>query len=225
MIALKGTTVDVVANGNKPLSGGQIVFKDGKNIPLKLSSTNPKQVMASVVIDRKTTFQVELTDSSRQTYRGLEEYNMEALEDQKPIIKFTKPGRDVPATNLEEVLTEVRAEDDFGVSTLDIYYSVNGKAEKKIEVFKNSGRPARHFRCSYIFHGRVRREARRFCVVLRESHRYEESCEYRNQRHVLHRGSAVRHANLRRARRVGSAAVAEAAAASEDSRTIPRRPW
>ena len=68
MVALKGTTVDVVANGSKPLSGGQIVFADGKNIPLKLSSTNPKQVMASVVIDRTTTFQVELTDSSRQTF-------------------------------------------------------------------------------------------------------------------------------------------------------------
>src|SRR6185369_1955434 len=146
--------VEVIAYGSKPLSGGQIVFADGKNVPLKLSSTNPKQVMASVVIDRTTTFKVELTDSSRQTYKGLEVYNMEALEDQKPIIKFTKPGRDMPATNLEEVFTEVRAEDDFGVSSLDIYYSVNGKAEKKIEVFKQRRGSARHLRWSYILHGR-----------------------------------------------------------------------
>ena len=60
--------------------------------------------------------------------------NMEALEDQKPVVKFLKPGRDVPATNLEEIFTEVRAEDDYGVNTLEIYYSVNGKSEKKIQV-------------------------------------------------------------------------------------------
>jgi len=66
MVALKGTTVDVIAFGSKPLSGGQIVFADGKNVPLKLSSTNPKQVMASVLIDRKTTFRIELTDAGKQ---------------------------------------------------------------------------------------------------------------------------------------------------------------
>ncbi|HLQ77158.1 MAG TPA: hypothetical protein VK210_07370, partial [Terriglobia bacterium] len=138
LIALKGTTVEVVATGSQPLSGGRIVFKDGKIIPLKLSSSNPKQVMASVTIDRKTTFQIELTNANKQSYKGLDEFNMEALEDQKPTIKFTKPGRDVPATNLEEVFVEVRAEDDFGLNNLDIYYSVNGKSEKKIEIFKNS---------------------------------------------------------------------------------------
>ena len=56
MVALKGTTVSVLPIGSKPLSSGQIVFADGKNIPLKLSPTNPKQVMASVMIDRTTTF-------------------------------------------------------------------------------------------------------------------------------------------------------------------------
>src|SRR4029079_3869585 len=45
----------------------------------------------------------------------------------------------MPATNVEEVATYVRAIDDFGVTNLDIYYSVNGKSEKKIEVFKNGG--------------------------------------------------------------------------------------
>ena len=57
----------------------------------------------------------------------------------------------MPATNLEEVFTEVRAEDDFGVSTLDIYYSVNGKAEKKIEVFKNSGEAPRDISGGHTF--------------------------------------------------------------------------
>ena len=109
---------------------------------------------------------------------------MEALEDQKPVIKFTKPGRDVPATNLEEVFTEVRAEDDFGVNTLDIYYSVNGKAEKKIEVFKNGTgeAPREIIRRPHVLHGRVRREAGRLRVVLRQGHGYEGSREYRNQR-------------------------------------------
>src|SRR5437660_8488282 len=60
---------------------------------------------------------------------------MEALDDQKPIVEFTKPGRDTKATKVEEVFTELRAEDDFGVHQLEIYYSVNGGPEQKVDLF------------------------------------------------------------------------------------------
>src|SRR5262249_52982231 len=116
MIALHGTTVDVVINGSQALSGGQIVFAAAKNVPL--SVTAEKTVAGKVTIDRNTTFRIELTNTSRQKYLGLEEYTMEALDDQKPILEFTKPGRDYKATSVEEVYTELKAEDDFGVNNL-----------------------------------------------------------------------------------------------------------
>jgi len=135
MVAVKGTVVDVVVTGSQPLSRGQIVFADGKTIPL--TPSGDKQVAAKVTVDRNTTFRIKLWNTNGGDYLGQEEYAMEALDDQKPIIEFTKPGRDYPATNLEEVFTELRAEDDFGVNALDLYYSVNGGEEKKVELFRN----------------------------------------------------------------------------------------
>ena len=65
--------------------------------------------MGRVTVDRTTTFRIELTNKDRKSYLGLEEYSMEALEDQKPIVEFTKPGRDTKATKVEEVFTELHA--------------------------------------------------------------------------------------------------------------------
>src|SRR5207245_2364474 len=85
--------------------------------------------------NRSREFTIELTNTNRSKYLGLEEYSMEALDDQKPIVEFTKPGRDTKATKVEEVFTELRAEDDFGVRQLELYYSVNGGAEQKVDLF------------------------------------------------------------------------------------------
>ena len=92
-----------------------------------------------VTVDRTTTFRIELTNTLKSKYLGLEEYSMEALDDQKPIVEFTKPGRDTKATKVEEVFTELRAEDDFGVRQLELYYSVNGGPEQKVDLFAAKG--------------------------------------------------------------------------------------
>src|SRR5437899_3184630 len=76
---------------------------------------------------------------------------MEALDDQKPIVEFTKPGRDTKATKVEEVFTELRAEDDFGVNQLELYYSVNGSPEQKIELFTNKGESPKEISASHTF--------------------------------------------------------------------------
>src|SRR6185436_19246581 len=44
------------------------------------------------------------------------------------------PGRDMKVTNIQEVFTQVRAEDDYGVSSIELYYSVNGGEEKKVQL-------------------------------------------------------------------------------------------
>ncbi len=64
-------------------------------------------------------------------YRGSNEYDISVLEDQPPSISIERPGRDKKATNLEEVLTQARAEDDYGVVSMDLHFSVNGGEEKK----------------------------------------------------------------------------------------------
>ena len=56
---------------------------------------------------------------------------------------FNKPGRDTQASPVEEVFAEVRADDDFGVKQLQMFYSVNGGAEKTVNLFGGAQGAAR----------------------------------------------------------------------------------
>src|SRR6058998_1175232 len=149
IVALKGTEVEVTITGSQLLSGGRLVFADGKSISLQ--PNGEKTVTGRVTVDRTTTFRIELTNTNRSKYLGLEEYSMEALDDQKPIVEFTKPGRDTKATKVEEVFTEMRAEDDFGVRQLELYYSVNGGAEQKVDLFAGKGAHTKEISAGHTF--------------------------------------------------------------------------
>ena len=65
------------------------------------------------------------------------------LTDQPPTVSFTKPGRDTSASPIEEVFLEAKAEDDYGVKTLDLVYSINGGAEKIVKLFDGTNADAR----------------------------------------------------------------------------------
>src|SRR5215471_14540049 len=147
--ALKGTQVEVTVTGSQALSGGRVVFADGKSVPLE--PTGEKTVMGRVTVDKTTTFRIELTNKDRKSYLGPEEFSMEALDDQKPIVEFTKPGRDTKATKVEEVFTELRAEDDFGVSQLELHFSVNGGADQTVNLFSSKGEKPKEISAGHTF--------------------------------------------------------------------------
>src|SRR5688572_19087640 len=137
IIALKGTVVEVSITSNQQLKGGRIVFADKKDIPL--TPSGDKQVMGKITVDRNATFRIELTNTNGdQPHMGLEEYRMQATDDQKPVVHFVKPGRDYRATNLEEVFTEAKADDDFGIKSLELVFTVNGGKEQKVDLYRNS---------------------------------------------------------------------------------------
>src|SRR5262249_28687748 len=149
MVALKGTEVEVTVSGSQTLSGGRVVFADGKSVPLQ--PTGERTVMGRVTVDRTTTFRIELTNKDRKSYLGPEEFSMEALDDQKPIVEFTKPGRDTKATKVEEVFTELRAEDDFGVNQLELHFSVNGGPDQTVNLFSSKGEKPKEISAGHTF--------------------------------------------------------------------------
>src|SRR5215468_1988714 len=149
IVALKGTEVEVTVAGSQALSGGRIVFADGKSVALQ--PTGERTVMGRVTVDRNTTFRIELTNTSKAKYLDLEERSMEALDDQKPIVEFTKPGRDTKATKVEEVFTELRANDDFGVRNLELHFSVNGGPDQKVDLFASKGDSPKEISASHTF--------------------------------------------------------------------------
>jgi hypothetical protein len=141
--------VEVTVSGSQALSGGRLVFADGKSV--KLDPTAEKTVMGKVTVDRTSTFRIELTNKERKSYLGVEEFSMEALDDQKPIVEFTKPGRDTKATKVEEVFTELHAEDDFGVNQLELHFSVNGGADQVVNLFGAKGDKPKEISAGHTF--------------------------------------------------------------------------
>jgi hypothetical protein len=67
------------------------------------------------------------------------EYFIDALDDQPPMIRISKPGRDMQVTSVDEVVAEVRAEDDYGLRRVELVYAVNGGAEVTRELYGGRG--------------------------------------------------------------------------------------
>ena len=63
---------------------------------------------------------------------------------------MVKPGRDSTASPIEEVYVEARADDDFGVQTLELIYSVNGGPEQTVNLY-GGGSTLKEVSAGYTF--------------------------------------------------------------------------
>ena len=154
-----------------------------------------------------------------------------------------RPAGDRQVTKLEEVVVEARADDDHGISSLELVYAVKGRGEKVVP-FRTRREAAvdQRQRAAHALHRGARRRAGRLRHLLRAGARHQprQGLDRGAQRHLLPRGAAVQRAVLRRAepgrhgrrRRRGrrSARVAEGnhrrdveAAAARDRRPVGDR--
>ncbi len=129
--ALKGTVVAVTARLSGKARSARIVFADGRKVEMKAAGSD---FVGALTVAGDTSYFVELTSVDGEVYRGSNEYDVTALEDTPPTISFERPGRDTKATNLEEVFTQARAEDDFGVAGIELFFSVNGGEEQRVNL-------------------------------------------------------------------------------------------
>ncbi|HET6862187.1 MAG TPA: DUF4175 family protein, partial [Pyrinomonadaceae bacterium] len=146
--AIKGTAAMVTAKLSGRVKGARLVFADGRKIEMKPEGADFRGEV-SVVAD--STYYIELVSVDGEAYRGSNEYDITLLTDQPPTISFDKPGRDKKATNLEEVFTQARAEDDFGVVSMDLHFSINGGEEKKVNLQELTRESAQSLTGAYTF--------------------------------------------------------------------------
>ena len=134
--ALKDTRVDVQAQTSIDAASARILLQDGTAIPMRKISE--KQFAGQVAVKKDSSYKIELTDFAKNAAVGSHEYPITALDDQPPLISFSKPGRDKKVTQLEEVLAEVKANDDFGLNSLKFHYTVNAGKENVVDFFQRS---------------------------------------------------------------------------------------
>ncbi|MCI0624318.1 MAG: hypothetical protein L0387_22185 [Acidobacteria bacterium] len=134
--ALKETRVDIQAQTSIDAASARILLQDGTAIPMRKIAD--KQFAGKVEVKKDSSYKIELTDFAKSSAIGSHEYPITALDDQPPLISFSKPGRDKKVTQLEEVLAEVKANDDFGLNSLKFHYTVNGGKENVVDLFQRN---------------------------------------------------------------------------------------
>jgi hypothetical protein len=137
IMALKGTRVELRVHLTQPAESAQIILDDGSKVDL--SRAPDGDFGGSVTVSRSGSYHVQLATARAGTYSASPEYGIDAVEDAPPRISIIKPMRDIKATSVEEVFTEVRAEDDIGLGKVELHYSVNGEPEKSVSL--HNGKP------------------------------------------------------------------------------------
>jgi hypothetical protein len=135
---IRGTEIHVRAIPTMAADGGAILIDDKTSVPLTVSTDG--SLLATFTADHDGFYRIELDAPHGPKVDASPKYSIDVLADQPPAISFTKPGRDTSASPIEEVFLEAKAEDDYGIGSLDLVYSVNGGPEKTVKLFNGSKR-------------------------------------------------------------------------------------
>ncbi len=131
--AVRGTEVRFFITPTVQVAGGGIVLDERDS--LSLAPGEDGVWTASLRVEREAQYRIVLESVTGDLVVGSPDYLIDVLSDQPPAVSFSRPGRDIKVTNVEEVFVEIEAQDDYGVRRVELIYSVNGGEEGKLELY------------------------------------------------------------------------------------------
>ena len=146
--AVIGTRAELSIRTDQPVEGGLIRLEEGGDIPFQ--RVGPQQLKADLKVARDDYYRIHLQNQEKVWYPASDEFLIRALEDQPPLVSFKQPGRDQRVSNIQEVFTEVKVQDDYGIRKARIYFSVNGDSEQEVALKKPAS--SRSFVTSHTFY-------------------------------------------------------------------------
>ena len=149
IVAIRGTTVIVQARTTIPAEAGRVIIEGRDTIPMTRGADST--LSAPIVIDSSGFYRIELQARNGNMVNASLDYSIDVLADLPPGITFTKPSRDIKVTSLEEVFTEVRAEDDNGIGAVELRFSVNGGEEQRVPLHRAGRRPRTEISAGHTF--------------------------------------------------------------------------
>ncbi len=141
MVVPEGTEVELTVTFNKVIAGANLEFdpsynEEGEEVIVYQDLTldidgNVGRVRFTVQSDG--VYRVRATDFEQLETRNPLDYFIRAIEDTPPELVLKRPGNDQNVMPLEEVVLEVDANDDYGISEFSLHYSVVGRDEVNVE--------------------------------------------------------------------------------------------
>ena len=145
--AVAGTVVELTVIPTVPAATGVVRLEPGPvEIPLEApeapgdspTGAGAEVMTATLRLAESGSYRVALAGPDGNLRTASRDYLIEVLDDLPPIVRFVRPGRDTQANPVEEVFTEVLAEDDYAVRRVEMRVSVNGGEETR-EVLASGG--------------------------------------------------------------------------------------
>ena len=130
---LEGTEVRLRVITTMGTGGGQFVLDEEDRSALVLQGNGT--LTASFVVEKEGFYRIDLQALDGQLVTASPQYTIDVLTDQPPSVMFVDPGRDTTASAIEEMFVEARADDDFGLRSLQLVYSINGGPEATVSLF------------------------------------------------------------------------------------------
>jgi len=132
---LKGSTIAIRLTSNRPLSKSYVDL-DGKEITL---TTRGRHAEGDFVLNTDGIFTINLIDRRGITNRDPIPYHLQVIPDLNPDLNIINPPTEVELGSDLLIPIEVRIEDDFGFSNLQVGYEVRRpaylQAEPLISIF------------------------------------------------------------------------------------------
>jgi hypothetical protein len=123
-----GTRVRMIVHTDKPVAAGALAFAEGKP-GVALARLDDRTLESTITVKDEAAYRVGLLDPDGLRSEGIE-YFVRVMDDRPPEVHILRPSGDTQIMPLEEVPIEARADDDFGIASLDMVYSVSGGPEK-----------------------------------------------------------------------------------------------
>jgi hypothetical protein len=124
-----GTRVQLTITTDKPVTRGQLTMGDGKTMDL---SAHNQVLNADLVVAKDGSYRIALNDVDGLSNDGGTEYFIRMLNDRPPEVRILRPAGDKQVSPLEEVAIEARADDDYGVRSLELVIKSAAGKEKVV---------------------------------------------------------------------------------------------
>ena len=137
IVGLAGTQVRVWAKSNRPLSAGRLQLindQQTRDVQLESTASHPAEVVGEFTIEQSGRFELSVVDAAGQPSQEQLGGSITRLSDQRPLVRLMQPKRSSLATNTIRLPVEILAEDDYGVSRVQLFRSLNHSRPLPVEL-------------------------------------------------------------------------------------------
>ncbi|MBW3540917.1 MAG: hypothetical protein KY476_11655 [Planctomycetes bacterium] len=136
LAGLRGTRVAVRANSNRPLAGGSLAYisGDARHEVALAPAGRAHEVTGAFEIDDSGRIELSIVDRDRQPSTEAWSAPVVRLMDERPFVRLLQPPPVSFATPEAVVPVSIAAEDDYGISRLQLFRSLNDSRALPLEI-------------------------------------------------------------------------------------------